>query len=307
MNANHTLRAVFAKTSTSWEASFLELYGYPIVDFAVYGGKLYAVADNALYIYDGSWSAINASFYATSLEPYEDKLYLGGQFGLYSFDGTIFNLIFPVPTYIRVLGVYNDTLYAATFLDKPPTLYYCRGGATYAANWNVDVGFATILDFAGPFGSIDSFAVYNSSMYVASGDRVFCYNGTNWSIANIGYEYAYAYMDMAVYNGKLYLATRDKPTRYPMSAGGTGFSGALIEFDGTNWATILGHDYWLYSLEVYDNKLYVGTADRIYSWDGTVWDVSFYAPEGASYAISMTTFDGALYAGIGNGYIFKLS
>ena len=286
-----------------WETSFIGLGGYPIVGFTSYDGKLYAASNNNLYIYDGTgWNVLETRAYVTSLMSYESNLIIGGQGGLYSYDGSSFSLLFPVSTYIKVLGVYNNTLYAGTFLDKPPALYYCNGSPENPANWYVDTGFSTILDFAGAFGSIDSFAVYDGKMYVASGNTVYCFDGTGWSVA-LSYEYAYAFPDMQVYSGKLYLATRDL-NRIPLYVGGTGFSGVIIEFDGENWTTVLGHDYWIYSLEVYDGKLYAGTANRIYAFNGTVWDVSFYSADGAYYATSMITYDGKIYAGMGNGYIF---
>jgi hypothetical protein len=207
-----------------------------------------------------------------------------------------------VPTYIKVLGVYDNRFYAGAMLDNPPNLYYCNGSAENPGDWHIDTGFSTIRNFSGPFGSIDSFDVYNGKMYVASSETVYCFDGTGWSVA-LSYEYAYAFLDMQVYNGKLYLATRDL-NRIPLYMGGTGFSGTLIEYDGENWTTILGHDYWLYSLEVYANRLYVGTANRIYTCNGTAWDVSFYAENGAFYAISMITYNDKIYAGMGNGYIF---
>jgi hypothetical protein len=286
-----------------WETSFIGLGGYPMIGFAAYDGRLYATANNSLYIYDGaSWNVLEAPAYVTSLMPYENKLIIGGQGGLYSYNGSSFSLVFPISTYIKVLGVYNNTLYAGTFLDKPPALYYCNGSAENPADWHIDTGFSTILNFSGAFGSIDSFAVYNGKMYVASGNTVYCFDGTDWSVA-LSYEYAYAFLDMQVYNGKLYLATRDL-NRIPLYVGGTGFSGVIIEFDGESWTTVLGHDYWIYSLEVYDGKLYAGTANRIYTFNGTAWDVSFYAEDGAFHAISMINYDGKIYAGMGNGYIF---
>jgi len=286
-----------------WETSFIGLGGYPMVGFTSYDGKLYSTSNNNLYIYDGTgWNVLETPAYVTSLMPYENNLIIGGQGGLYSYDGSSFSLIFPVSTYIKALGVYNNTLYAGTFLDKPPALYYCNGSPENPANWHVDTGFSTILNFSGAFGSIDSFAVYNGNMYVASGMTVYCFDGAGWSVA-LSYEYAYAFLDMQVYNGKLYLATRDL-NRIPLYMGGTGFSGVIIEFDGENWTTVLGHDYWIYSLEVYDGKLYVGTANRIYTYNGTAWDVSFYAENGAFYAISMITYNDKIYVGMGNGYIF---
>jgi len=81
------------------------------------------------------------------------------------------------------VGVYNNTFYAGTMLDKPPTLYYCNGSVDNPAEWHIDADFSILFNFSGPFGSIDSFVVYNSKMYVSSGGTVYCYNGTGWSPA----------------------------------------------------------------------------------------------------------------------------
>jgi len=184
-------------TSHGWELDFTAPTRYPIVDFAVYNGSLYAAADNKLYVYNGSWNALNAPTFVTSLEPYEDKLVVGGQGGLHYYDGTSFGLIFSVPTYIKALEVYDNRLYAGTMLDKPPTLYYCNGSCENPSNWYVDTDFTAILNFSGPFGSIDSFAVYDNVMYVGSGGTLYSLNGTSWSIA-ASYTDVYAFLDMQV-------------------------------------------------------------------------------------------------------------
>jgi hypothetical protein len=287
-----------------WETSIIGLDGYPMIGFTAYDGRLHATSNNNLYIYDGtSWNVLETPTYITSLMPYENKLIIGGKGGLYSYNGSSFSLIFPVSTYIKVLGVYNNTLYAGTFLDKPPTLYCCNGSAESPADWHVDTDFSAMSNFSGPFGSIDSFTVYDGNMYVTSGGTVFCYNGSNWSTAKT-YDDVYAFLDMQVHNGKLYLATRDQAWRKPYYQGYSGFNGRVIEFDGNNWMTILDHDYWIFSLETYNGKLYVGTANRIYTYNGTDWIISFNAADGAYYAISFTIFNGKIYVGMGNGYIF---
>jgi len=275
-----------------------------------YGGTGDDCARSLIETYDGeyafagyTWSSGSGAsdfwLVKTESKPY---LFCGGQGRLHLYDGVGFTKIFDVSTYVKALGVYENTLYMGTMLDNPPKLYYCNGPPENPANWHIDTDFSDILDFSGPFGSIDSFAVYNGKMYVASGNTVYCFDGTSWSTA-LSYEYAYAFLDMQVYNGKLYLATRDQ-NRIPLYLGGTGFSGVIVEFDGENWTTVLGHDYWIYSLEEYDGKLYVGTENRIYTYNGTFWAISFYAAEGAYYAISMINYDGKIYAGMGNGYIF---
>jgi parallel beta-helix repeat protein len=289
---------------SGWKLDFTVSTNHPIVDFAGYNGSLYAAANNKLYVKEGSsWNVIDAPTFVTSLEPYGGKLVVSGKGGLYCYDGTSFSLIFSVPTYIGVLGAYNNTLYAGTMLGNPPKLYYCNGSAENSDDWHIDTGFSTTLNFSGAFGSIDSFAVYNGKMYVASGKTVYCFDGTSWSVA-LSYEYAYAFSDMQVYNGKLYLATRDQGWRKPIYQGGTGFSGRVIEFDGENWTTVLDHDYWIYSLGVYDGKLYAGTANKIFAYNGTSWETSFNATEGAYYALCFENYDGKIYAGMGNGCIF---
>jgi len=60
--------------ASGWKTGFIGLGGYPIVDFAVYNGKLYAAADNMLYVYDGnSWNIIDAPTFVVSLESYQDR------------------------------------------------------------------------------------------------------------------------------------------------------------------------------------------------------------------------------------------
>lgn len=188
-------------------------------------------------------------------------------------------------------------------LDNQPKLYYCEGSPENPANWHIDTSFSTILNFSGAFGSIDSFAEYNGALYLTSGGTVYRLNETGWSTIKT-YVDVFGFSSMKVYNGKLYLATRDQGWRKPMYLGGSGFSGRAIEFDGENWTTAFDHDYWIYSLEEYHGKLYAGTANKIFTYNGTSWEPSFSATEGAYYAISMITFDGKIYVGMGNGYIF---
>lgn len=288
-----------------WKTGFIGLDGYPIVDFAVYNGELYAAADNVLYVYNGSsWSVIHAPTFVVSLEAYEDKLIVGGKGGLYSFDETTFTLILPVSSYIKVLGVYNSILYAGTILDKPPTLYYCNGSTENPGSWHKDTAFSTVLNFSGPFGNIDSFAAYDNDMYLTSGGIVYSYNGTDWNIIKT-YTDVRTYLDMKAYNGKLYLATRDQAWRKPVYQGYSGFSGRVIEFDGNNWTVILDHDYWLYSLETYHGRLYAGTANKIFEYNMTDWNLSFSSINPAQYAISFEVYDDKLFAGMGNGNIYE--
>jgi hypothetical protein len=287
-----------------WQSSFIGLAGYPVVAFAIHDKKLYASSNNNLYVYDGSsWNIINAPTYMISLASYNDRLVIGGQGGLYVCDGATFTQVFQVPTYIKVLGEYNNILYAGTFLDKLPTLYYCNGPAENLANWHIDTIFSAILNFSGPFGSIDSFAEYNGILYLTSGNTAYSFDGTDWTVLKT-LDDVYSFSCMKVYNDRLYLATRDQGWRKPLYQGGTGFSGRVIEFDGENWTIVLDHDYWVYSLGVYGGKLYAGTANKILTYDGSNWETLFNTTEGAYYAICFENYDGKIYVGMGNGYIF---
>jgi hypothetical protein len=287
-----------------WKTSFIGLGEYPIVGFATHNDKLYAVASSTLYVYDGrSWGMLTAPTYVISLESYKGKLIVGGEGGIYAYNGASFNVIFTVPTYIRLLGIYNNTLYAGTVLDEPPILYYCQGSAENLSNWQVDTGFSNILNFSGFFGSIDSFAVFDNEVYVSSGGTVYSCNETGWRVVKAFID-VNAFLDMKIYDRKLCLASRDVAWRKPYGPESSGFSGRVFEFDGTTWTAIFDYDYWIYSLEAYDGKLYVGTADRIYAFNGADWSLSFEAAEGSYYAISMATFSGEIQVGMGNGYIF---
>ena len=306
-----------------WEEIFTESE-YPIIDIEEYNNKLYFANHKDLYIFDGStWNNISTPVSIPSLQSYDGKLYVAGGPGkVYSYDGTwteVFNVDEPnTVEYLLMLGVYNNKLYAGNFLDQPARLYYCSDSCDITTNWHEDIGFANILYCPGAFCSIDSMEVYNGKMYVGSGGKVYENDGT-WSIIK-DYTDVYAYMDMKVYNGKLYLATRDLGWKCPLYQGNSGFCGRILEFDGTNWVESFVHDgtggYWVFSLEEYNGRLYAGTANKIYMYDGIEWELSITASletvpshshsEGNNTpCMVLKTWNNKIYAGWGNGVIFK--
>jgi hypothetical protein len=103
-------------------------------------------------------------------------------------------------------------------LDNQPKLYYCEGSPENPANWHIDTEFSSTLGSSGPFGSIDSFAVYDDTMYLSSGKKLYSFNGTDWSIAE-SYDDAYAFLDMQVYDDKLYAGTANRFTPTTEQAG----------------------------------------------------------------------------------------
>lgn len=287
-----------------WERIYLE--GFPTVGLADYNGELYAASGHTLYVRNaGDWTTIEAPAYITSIKPYEYGLILGCEGGLYSFNGTTFKLLFTIPTYIRILGTHDNTLYAGTFLEAHPTLYSCNGSADDPSNWHPDAGFQSILNFSGLLGGIDSFTEYKDRLYVTSQGTVYCYDGIEWSVA-ANYDDVYTFTAIATYEGRLYLATRDQGWRKPMHEGNSGFCGRVIEFDGNVWATVFEHDYWIFALETYNDRLYAGTANRIYTFNGASWDISLSLGEDACYAISLASLSSGLYAGMGNGQVFAM-
>jgi len=294
-----------------WETSFINSEPYPVVDIEEFNGELYFAANNKLYTFNGTrWNVIQVPTdlsYPLSIKTYSNKLYVTGSGGkIYSYNGSTFVENFSTNNqYAKMLGTYNGKLYAGTYLAKPAKLYFSSDGV----NWQWDVGFNNTLSCSGPFCSIDSFANdTNNKLYITSGGTIYRYDGS-WSAFKT-YDDVYSFNDMKVFNDKLYLVTRDANTRCPMYAGGSGFCGRVIEYDGTGWSTkfdnIGPNGYWMYSLEVYHDKLYAGTANKIYKWNGT-WQVNFNSVERAEYVLVLKNWAslGRIYAGFGNGVMFK--
>jgi hypothetical protein len=306
-----------------WESIYSG--SYPVIDIEDYNSKLYFASNkNEIYIFNGSnWNTILAPLDILSLQSYDGKLYVAGGPGkVYTYDGSawssepVLSIDEPYTTeYLRMLGVYNNTLYAGSYLDKPVLLYYCNGSCDNSSNWHLDTDFNSIITpiCGGPFCSIDSMGVYNGKMYLSVAGILFVYNGS-WSILNQNTE-TYSVSGMKVYNSKLYLATRDSNSRCPYYQGYSGFCGRVIEFDGTSWNTVFDHTgsntregYWMYSLEVYNGRLYAGTANRIYMWDGIPghdWQLTFNSVSGAEYVLALKTWNSKIYAGFGNGVVAK--
>jgi hypothetical protein len=321
-----------------WEQIYTGEGGYPIVDIEDYNGKLYFAQSNGkLHIYDGSiWTVINNTPYIISMQAYEDvndnKLYwAGGGEKIYSYDGSTWIEVFdPGNTYfivyMKMLGVYDGKLWAGNLLSNDSKIYYCDGSVDdcdVSTNWHEDTGFSEIFTCPPPFCSISSMGVYNGKMYIGAVGKIYVYDDVNgWENLSDFPTDVYSYMEMKVYNNKLYLATRDQPTRCPSYQGYIGFCGRVLEYDGINWTTSFDYiggwnnSYWIFSLEKYNNRLYAGTDGKIYMYDGSTWELSlekiFDTVPGKSFSDSYTTpcmtlktWNNRIYAGWGNGIIFK--
>jgi hypothetical protein len=291
-------------TCSVWAPIFSGTGGYPIIDFATEPTKLYAASHKVIYVFDGTtWNTLDIPFGMPLIEVFEGKLFSGSSGGkIYYYDGAWHEVFDANGSYSKILGMYDNKLYASTYLSSPSRLYYCDGVCDNPSNWHEDTAFASILECGGPFCSIDSMEEYNGSLYVGSGGIVYVYD-TAWN--KTIYPEVGAYSDMKVYNNKLYLATRDPGSKCPLYAGGSGFCGRVLEYDGT-WHEVFDHDYWMYSLEEYNGRLYAGTANKIYmTEDGSNWQLSWSSSSGAEYAIAQQTWNNRIYAGLGNGVVVK--
>jgi len=297
-----------------WESIYMGSGGYPIIDIEEHNGKLYfASNNNNIYAFNGSsWSTIQTPVTVSTIRSFNNKLYVAGGPGeIYRYDEPAWTKMFSIDEpmtveYLKMLGVYNGRLYAGSYLDKPAMLYYSTDGVT----WIEDTGFSSILYCPSYVCSIDSMEVYNGKMYISgSSGKIYEYDGSNWIVKQT-YNDVYSFNDMKVFNNKLYFATRDQNIRCPMYAGGSGFCGRVIEYNGTNWNTkfdnIGSNGYWMYSLESYNGRLYAGTANRIYmSSDANNWELTYNSTSGAEYALVMKNWSYKIYVGFGNGLIAK--
>ncbi len=95
-----------------WNKTFAESGHEEVLSLVQSRDNGYALAG-----YTSSYGAGDLDFWLVKTG---DGLFVGGQGGLSCFNGTSFSQVLSVPTYIRVLGIYESTLYAGTMLDNPP-------------------------------------------------------------------------------------------------------------------------------------------------------------------------------------------
>jgi len=119
----------------------------------------------------------------------------------------------------------------------------------------------------GVSGSIKCMAVYNNELYVAgdfdiaggiSVKSIAKWDGSNWSKVGVGASTIgwSGIRDMTVFNGELYVVG-------DFSLIGGVATQDVAKWDGSQWSALnLNHDdSFVNCVEVYNNKLYVGTAD----------------------------------------------
>ncbi|MBI4752589.1 MAG: PQQ-like beta-propeller repeat protein [Acidobacteria bacterium] len=120
-------------------------------------------------------------------------------------------------------------------------------------------------------------------MYAGTGDsgQIFVFDGVSWS--NMGVAFGGTFYDLLAYNGKLY-------TVYD----------TVYAYDGVSWA-VAQPSIGAISLAVYDNKLFVGTANTglVHQFDGTTWSSVWVTSE--PILTELEVHDGKLYLGTNPG------
>lgn len=284
--------------------------GASIKSLATYNGKLYAGTQGTtgagqVWSYDGStWTkvggnSVNSSWSNASgvltLSVYNGNLYAGtgGQMAdtdVWKYNGSSWtqvggdglnsswsNLGFQVSSSI----VYKGDLYVGFGPNSAAygKVYKYNGSSwTQVAGDNLNSSWNNIHD-------ITTMAVYGNKLYVGTGsnynpttgiDNVWSYDGSTWSKvggAGLGGSWSantyYGITSLSVYNGQLYAGTN-----------GTAGTGSVWTYNGSAWTKVAGasvNNSWdntnieaVYSLGVYNGKLYSGTGNTIAA-DAQVW------------------------------------
>jgi len=224
-----------------------------------------------------------AEEYIFALAAYNGKLYAGqgngtGNGDVYVYDGVSWSLSYDgAQEAIYSLAVYNGKLYAGQGYSTGDGDVLVFDGST----WGVS------LD--NPFVSyVYAMTEFQGKLYAAfsSPGSVYSFDGSSWTKV---YDYNTTLADMAVYDGKLYLAAMYY----------------ILVFDGNYWGiTYDAGATYVKKLAVYNNRLYAGlggstgTGD-VLVYDGKSWAMSFDGTQ--EYIVSLFPHDGRLYAGQGSG------
>jgi hypothetical protein len=174
-----------------------------------------------------------------------------------------------------------------------------------SANASPGAGWSLSYDLPAPADYVDALALFNGKLFAGTccGSAVYSFDGTNWSF-NTKLEALDGHVrTLAVYNNKLYAGTN-------YYVYGTGNRGRVWVYDGTNWSISLDAlpddtVNMIFSLAVYNGKLYAGTGEsgRIWVFDGSTWSEALNTAQTAVHALA--TYNGKLYAtGYPNGYIY---
>ena len=279
-----------------------------------------------------------------SMAVYKNKLYVGTYNNtnatdatgakLLVFDGTTWAVITKATMggangdwWMRSMAVFNDKLYigtgnttAATNATGSKLLVY--DGTTWTSITKATMG-ADANDL-----HMQSMSVYNSSLYIgtinatvstdATGAKLIKYDGTTWTTVTKaimgGVNADTSLSSMAVFNGVLYIGTVNATNATDNTAA------KLLALSGATWSVItkttmggVGADTAMFSMAVYNSKLYIGTQNvtssvtatsaKLIVYNGNTWATIIKSAMGGGGANTDTCFDfmavynGRLYVG----------
>lgn len=323
-SSNRVYFSINATGYGPWESIYPGSGGYPTIGLEIYNNKLYALSQYVMYVFDGTtWSTVSLPLSIPTSTVYSGKIYLGGQGNsnginsgtIYNYDGSNWkNVLNTTGSYARMLGNYSGKLYVGTMFGTP-NLYVCSGSCENPASWSIDTNFASLnpcQDVIPGLCTISSYGVFNGKFYLNTGKNAFMFNGTSWKKVTSNSEFfLYPFFNDSsvgsvyapeLYNSNYYVITKDSPQRCSVQGG---FCGRVWKYNGTSWNVSFDYSYTLFDLEVYNGRLYVGTANKIYFYDGNSWQLTYNASSGAEYALVLKTWNNKIYVGFGNGLIAK--
>jgi hypothetical protein len=252
-----------------------------------------------------------------ALTVYQDELYAGGWFGVYTpdgwaeriakWDGTGWHtLVDPGMNHdVYTLVVYDDDLYAGGWFSS-------AGGvpAEHVAKWD---GITWSALGAGTDSLVNVLEGYNGELYAGGwfteaggqpAQRIARWNGTSWNALGAGTDGGV--LALTVYNGELYVGGH-------FSEAGGMPAGYIARWNGVDWVPMTdGMDDDVLALAIYDHNLYAGGAfehagdeqvNYIACWDGVAWSPVGTGMSGPVRAL--TVYNNELYAG-GDFYVAGL-
>jgi hypothetical protein len=290
---------------------------------------------------NSSW-AFRTYEVVTSLQWYSGKLYAGlgstaGDAEVWEWNGSAWTQVggtasgnwgdAAVYESVPALAVYGGNLYAGIGISaaneaevwvwSSGTTWTKIGGDGVNSSWNTN------------YETVNSLGIYSGNLVAglgvsASDAEVWSYNGTVWSkiggdgTGTGGQSWAAGYEQVdsiSTYNNELYVGlgtTAGDSEVWKCTGGCTVTSGwTRVGGDGVNssWADVTYER--IYTMQVYNGKLYAGlgltaTEGEVWVWDGSVW--AKIGGDGSGWTTgnnienvsSMAIFKGKMYVGLGN-------
>ncbi len=243
--------------------------------FPILLGALLGLNVNAQWTQVGS----TANNIINCMQPFDNKLYLGGNFTNINGSSSYFSATYNGSTFgnhTTLLGgtgfqaytVHNGTLFGGGGLAG-------GGGPLGVGVWNGG-SWGGGYDVGNPV-NVNALTSFNGNLIVGGafltpGPRVAQHNGTTYSAMGAGFDGTV--MDFAIYNGELYACG------YMLNSGTTPL-GNIAKWTGSAWVNVgTGLDGGAVDMEVYNGQLHVCgdfstaggvAAENIARWNGSAW------------------------------------